>query len=48
MLLVEQNVHSALAVADRAYVMNGGVIVHHGTTAQLRDDTALRRRLLGV
>jgi branched-chain amino acid transport system ATP-binding protein len=47
-LLVEQNVHSALAVADRTYVMNGGVIVHHGTAAQLRDDPGLRRRLLGV
>jgi branched-chain amino acid transport system ATP-binding protein len=47
-LLVEQNVHSALAVADRAYVMSGGVIVHHGTAEQLRDDPALRQRLLGV
>ena len=47
-LLVEQNVQSALAVADRAYVMNGGVIVHHGPAQQLRDDQALRRRLLGV
>ena len=47
-LLVEQNVQSALAVADRVYVMNGGVIVHHGPAQQLRDDQALRRRLLGV
>ena len=47
-LLVEQNVQSALAVADRAYVMNGGVIVHDGPAHQLRDDQALRRRLLGV
>jgi branched-chain amino acid transport system ATP-binding protein len=47
-LLVEQNVQSALAVADRVYVMNGGVIVHQGQAAQLRDDPALRLRLLGV
>jgi branched-chain amino acid transport system ATP-binding protein len=47
-LLVEQNVHSALQVADRAYVMNLGTIVHEGPAAQLRDDETLRRQLLGV
>ena len=47
-LLVEQNVPSALAVADRAYVMHLGSVVHEGPAAQLRDDAALRRRLLGV
>jgi branched-chain amino acid transport system ATP-binding protein len=47
-LVVEQNVQSALAVADRAYVMHLGSIVHEGPAAQLRDDAALRRKLLGV
>lgn len=47
-LLVEQNVQSALDVADRAYVMNLGTIVHEGPAAQLRNDEALRRQLLGV
>jgi branched-chain amino acid transport system ATP-binding protein len=47
-LLVEQNVDSALAVADRVCVMNLGRIVHDGPAAALRDDAALRRRLLGV
>jgi branched-chain amino acid transport system ATP-binding protein len=47
-LLVEQNVQSALAVADRAYVMRLGTIIHEGPAAQLRDDAGLRRRLLGV
>ena len=47
-LLVEQNVHSALQVADRSYVMNAGRIAYQGPAAQLRDDPALRRRLLGV
>ena len=47
-LVVEQNVQSALAVADRAYVMSLGTIVHEGPAAQLRDDAALRRHLLGV
>ena len=47
-LVVEQNVQSALEVADRAYVMNLGSIVHESPAAQLRDDAALRLKLLGV
>ena len=47
-LVVEQNVQSALAVADRAYVMHLGQIVHAGPAAELREDAALRLRLLGV
>ena len=47
-LVVEQNVQSALAVADRTYVMNMGQIVHEGPAAELRDNAALRRQLLGV
>ena len=45
-LLVEQNVDSALAVADRVCVMHLGRIVHEGPAAALRADAALRRRLL--
>ena len=47
-LLVEQNVDSALAVADRVCVMNLGRIVHEGPAAVLRDNAALRRQLLGA
>jgi branched-chain amino acid transport system ATP-binding protein len=47
-LLVEQNVQSALQVADRVYVMHLGTIVHEGPAAQLRGDEQLRRQLLGV
>ncbi len=47
-LLVEQNVESALAVANRAYVMRQGRIVHEGSAAALRADAALQRRLLGI
>ena len=47
-LVVEQNVQSALAVADRAYVMNQGKVVHEGPTAELRNNIALRQQLLGV
>ena len=41
-LLVEQHIHMALAVADRAYVMNHGVIVLEGPGPEL----AQRRDLL--
>ncbi len=34
-LVVEQHVHIALELADRAYVMSRGEIVHHGTAAQI-------------
>jgi branched-chain amino acid transport system ATP-binding protein len=47
-LLVEQNAPTALAVADRVYVMDRGTIVHEGPARELRDDAARRRRLLGV
>lgn len=47
-LVVEQNVQSALAVADRAYVMNNGKVIYEGPASDLRTDAALRRRLLGV
>ncbi len=47
-LLVEQNVQSALAVADRVCVMNRGCIVHAGPAEALRDNPALQRRLLGT
>jgi branched-chain amino acid transport system ATP-binding protein len=47
-LVVEQNVETALEVADRAYVLDRGVIVHDGTAAGLRDDAALRRRILAA
>ncbi|NRF70869.1 ABC transporter ATP-binding protein [Aquincola sp. S2] len=47
-LVVEQNVSSALAVADRACVMSAGRIVHDGPAAELREDASKRRQLLGV
>ena len=47
-LVVEQNVLSALEVADRVYVMDLGRIVHRGPAAELRRDLRLRERLLGV
>lgn len=47
-LVVEQNVQSALQVADRVYVMDHGKIVYEGPAADLRNDAALRLHLLGV
>lgn len=47
-LVVEQNVETALEVADRVYVLDRGTLVHSGPAAQLRDDAALRQRLLGA
>ena len=47
-LLVEQNYHLALRVADRVYVMNKGQIVWEGTPANLEADEEIKRRFLGV
>ena len=47
-VLVEQNPLTALAVADRVYVMDRGRIVHQGPAAALAADAALRARLLAV
>ena len=48
LLLVEQNYHLALRVADRVYVMNKGQIVYQGTPAGLEADQEVKRRYLGV
>lgn len=47
-LVVEQNVETALEVADRVYVLDRGVMVHAGAASELRADGATRRRLLGA
>ena len=47
-ILVEQNVPSALAVADRVCVMRAGCIVHECSAQALRDDAGLQREWLGV
>jgi branched-chain amino acid transport system ATP-binding protein len=46
-LLVEQNVRQALAVADHGYVMEGGRIVLDGPAAALREDPRVRDAYLG-
>jgi branched-chain amino acid transport system ATP-binding protein len=46
-LLVEQNVHLAFTVADRAYVMETGRVRLAGTPAELSRDEAVVRTYLG-
>jgi branched-chain amino acid transport system ATP-binding protein len=46
-LLVEQNVHRSLAVADRAYILKRGRIVLSGTPAALRRDTRVKAAYFG-
>ena len=47
-LLVEQNYHLALRVADRVYVMSKGQIVWEGPPGRLEADEDVKRRYLGV
>lgn len=47
-LVVEQNAEIALSVADRAAVLDRGRIAWTGPAEELRQDRALRRRLLGT
>lgn len=47
-LLVSQEVHQALAIAHRAYVLENGHIVRSGTSHELRDDDAIRSAYLGL
>jgi ABC-type branched-subunit amino acid transport system ATPase component/ABC-type branched-subunit amino acid transport system permease subunit len=48
MLLVEQNADLALALGDRAYVINNGKIEYEGAAQVLIDDHERRVKLLGV
>ncbi len=47
-LLVEQNVHHALEVAHRAYVLETGRITLSGPSAELLGDPHIQERFLGV
>jgi len=46
-VLVEQNAHAALALADRGYLLNGGRIVLEGNADDLRGDPTIQRIYLG-
>lgn len=47
-LLVEQNATAALSVADYAYILESGNIVHEGTPADLKNNETVREFYLGL
>jgi branched-chain amino acid transport system ATP-binding protein len=48
MLVVEQDVATALELANHAFVMDTGRITRSGSSSELRDDPAIREAYLGV
>jgi len=46
-LLVEQNAHMALQIADRGYVLQTGEVVLSGSAEQLRQNEMVRKAYLG-
>ena len=47
-LLVEQNLHTALKLADRHYILSKGEICYQGSSSELEADGAVKRQYLGV
>lgn len=47
-LMAEQGLEFSLALADRVYVLQKGEVVFTGPSAALRDDEALRHKLLAL
>jgi len=46
-LVVEQNVHQALDIADRGYVVSGGSVVLSGTAAELKTSPDVQKAYMG-
>ena len=47
-LLVEQNVSRALTLVQRAYVLESGKVLMHGTSAELADNKQVQAAYLGI
>ena len=47
-VLVEQNIAAALTLAQRAYIINNGHVVHEGPTGEIRAQPQLLERYLGI
>ncbi|MEJ2623818.1 MAG: ABC transporter ATP-binding protein [Pseudolabrys sp.] len=47
-VLVEQNLAATLALANRAYIINNGHIVHEGPAAEIKADPDVLQRYLSV
>jgi branched-chain amino acid transport system ATP-binding protein len=48
LVVVEQDLHLAFAVADDIAVMDKGRVVHRSTTQEFRSDSSVAHTLLGV
>ena len=47
-LIVEQNIRAAFAVADRRYILSKGCVCFTGATQELRNNEAMLHQHLGV
>jgi branched-chain amino acid transport system ATP-binding protein len=47
LLIVEQNAELALSITDHAYLLETGMIVKSGPSAEIREDKAVRKSYLG-
>ena len=47
-LLIEQNLHTALELADRHCILSQGEICYRGTSKELEADEVIKRQYLGV
>ena len=47
-LLIEQNARAALAIADRAYVLETGRLTASGAAAEIASDERMQQSYLGV
>ncbi|MGC2193347.1 MAG: ATP-binding cassette domain-containing protein, partial [Terriglobales bacterium] len=47
-LLVEQNVSRALTLVQRAYVLESGKVIMHGTSAELANNKQVQAAYLGI
>ena len=47
-VLIEQNIHRSLSIADRAYILERGHVSFSGTPAELEHDETLQRAYFGV
>ena len=47
-IMAEQNLDFVLNLSDRCYVLEKGVVVYHGTAAELRDNKDVQNRYLHI
>ena len=47
-LLAEQNINMALGIADYIYIISKGSVVYESTSSELRDNTEIKSKFLGV